>query len=86
MHCARSTCLRLHFDETYLLPEDILHSLCSKAVNVLRHRRRRRDRIDRRHIRKGVGNIAGSCISVHRLHFLGHVTAPLLWEMPVHFL
>ena len=84
MHCTGSASLRLHFDETYLLSEDILHPLCSKAVDVLCHRRGRRDRIDRRHIREGIGDIAGSCVAVHRLHFLGHVTAPLSMEMRPH--
>ena len=75
-----STGLRLHLNQTQLLSKDIFHSFGSKAVDILRHRRRGRDRIDRCHVRKGIGNIARGGISVHRLHLFCHSTALLSLE------
>ena len=73
VHSARCACLGLHLDDAHLLTEDVLRSLRRQSVDMLRHRRGRRDRVDGRNIGECVGNISRSRVAVHGLHFFAHV-------------
>ena len=58
---------RLHLDQPYPLSEQVEMPLRRPAVNVLRHRGGRGDRVDRRNLRKRVGYPRRRLVSVHRL-------------------
>ena len=73
VHSACSACLGLHLDDAHLLTEDVLRALRSQGVDVLRHRRGRRDRVDGGNIGESVGYVSRSRVAVHGLHFFAHV-------------
>ena len=61
--CAR---LRLHLLHLHRRAEDVLAARCRPLVHIVRHRARRRDRIDRRYFRKRIRYMGGRVIAVHR--------------------
>ena len=70
---ARSSALGLQLDQTNLLPENIFGAARRHLVNVLRHRRRRRDRINRRNFGERITDVCGGLVAVHGLHLFTHV-------------
>ncbi len=64
VHGTRGTGLRLHFDDLDRLSEDILATLGGPLVHEFGHGRRRRDGIDCSHLRKQVGDVCRSIISI----------------------
>ena len=64
---ARSAGLRLHLLHLHRRAEDVLAACRRPLVNVVRHRARRRDRVDRRYFRKRIRYMGGRVIAVHCL-------------------
>ena len=63
-----STCsaaLRLHFGNRDLLAKNIFTACCLPLIHILRHRRRRRDRINSGNISESVCDISRRLIAVH---------------------
>ena len=73
MYSSCSTCFRFHLDHANLLAEEVFLSMCRHLIHMLSHRRRRRNRINSRDIRKSIGDIGGSGIAVHGFHLFAHV-------------
>ena len=64
---------RLHFRQRHRLTKHILSSSRGPFVRQGCHRRRRRDRVNRRDLRKRIRHVSGSFVAVHRhklFHFL----------------
>ena len=72
MYGTSGTALGLHLDDADLLAEQVLLAVCGELIYMLRHRRRRRDRVDGSHIGERIGHIGGSRIAVHGLHLFAH--------------
>ena len=70
---ARRTRLGLHLDHVHRGPEQVLPPLGGPLVHLLRHGRRRRDGINRRHLREGVGHVGGRRVAVHYNIFFVHI-------------
>ena len=64
---AGGAALGLHFHDGNALAEDVSSALRAPLVHALRHRGGRSDRIDDRRLGKGVGNMGGGSVAVHRL-------------------
>ncbi len=65
MHSAGCPALAFHLYQTDRLAEKVLLSVRGPDIHMLRHRRRRRDRVNGGNFRKRIRNICGSFISVH---------------------
>ena len=59
--------LRLHLLHLHRRAENVLPSRRRPLVHIVRHRARRRDRVDRRYLRKRIRYMGGRVIAVHRL-------------------
>ena len=70
---ARRPGLGLHLDHVHRGPEQVLPPLGGPLVHLLRHGRRRRDGINRRHLREGVGHVGGRRVAVHYNIFFVHI-------------
>ncbi len=66
VHSARCAAFRLHFGEPQFLAEHVHPARGRPFVRDLCHGGRRRDGIDRRDLREGIGDVAGGCIAVNR--------------------
>ena len=69
---ARRPRLGLHLDHVHRGPEQVLSPLGGPLVHLLRHGRRRRDGIDGRYLREGVGHMGRRCVAVHDNVFFIH--------------
>ena len=61
----RSARLGLHLNDVNRRTEQVLASLGRPFIHLFRHRRGRRDRIDRRNLRKGIGYMSRCGVAVH---------------------
>src|SRR6185437_9352481 len=82
MHGARCAAFRLHLlDDRHVAP-DVLDSLGGPRVGELGHRRRWRDREDRRDLVDAVGDVRGRRVAIHDGALdAGHAFAPV-WCHP----
>ena len=78
MHSARSTALRLHLSEPYLLAEQVFLTGSGHLVGLLRHHGRRRDRVNSGNFGKRIGYVCRGAITVHGLGFSCHTRYFLL--------
>ncbi len=62
--------LRLHLLHEHGVAEKVLPALRGPLVNVLRHRRRRRDRIDGRHLAEHVSHMPCASVAIPSYEFL----------------
>ena len=74
----RGARLRLHLDHVHRGPEQVLPALGGPLVHLLRHGRRRRDGIDRRHLRERVRHMRRRRVAVHDDIVLFHRDTHLL--------
>ena len=72
----RSSCLGLHFGNLYGCTEDVLLTLCCPLVNIVCHRAGRCDGVNTRNLGKRVRHVCGGVVTVHGLHFSGHLFFP----------
>ena len=75
---AGSTCLGLHLSNLDGLAKDVLHALCCPLICMLRHNRRRGNRVHCCDIGKCIGCICGSLITIHGLHLSCHFSSSFL--------
>ena len=78
--CARSTAFRLHLRDTDFLSEQIFAAVCCPIVRDLRHRRGRRDGIDRRYIGKCICNMRCSGVAIDGHGFCHCFSFLLIWN------
>ena len=74
VHRTSSTSLRLHLLNHDSIAEQILSALCCPLVHMLRHWRRRSDRIDGSHLAEHVSHMSGTGITIpcHKFLFFCH--------------
>ena len=83
VHSASGACLGLQLDDLDLLAKEVLDALGSHFINMLSHRRGRRDRVDRGDVGESIGDVGGSCVAVHGFHLFAHVLdySPLILDL-----
>ena len=66
---AGSACLGLHLDDLDAVAEDVLTALRRPLVDIVGHRAGGGDGVDAGYFRKGVADMGGGGVAVHRLEF-----------------
>ncbi len=72
-------CFGLHFNNLYLVSENVFEPARRPCVGVFRHRAGRRDGIDCGNFRKRIRNVCGSGVTVHGNHFSCHVFSSVFY-------
>ena len=79
VHCARSAALALHLRDAYLLAEQIDSAVGRPVIRDFRHRGRRRDRVDCRHVGKCIRDVGCGSVAVDG-HGLSHFYASCVFS------
>ena len=68
VHGAAGTGFALQFYQLHRLTKEVLSSMGGPVIHVVRHRARRRDRVDRGNFGKRIRDVRGGFVAVHGLH------------------
>ena len=72
VNCTCGTGFWFHFDNLYLVTEDVFLTTCRPVINPVSHWWWRSDWINTGNFCKGISNVCGSLVTIHRLFLSGH--------------